>query len=155
MGGLWAAYVQLSQRNESLHIKQVILHSGHVASYAGRKDEKNSSLHKIPNLIVSIFALHDPSGSHTTMANILRRIRKRFPEIMHHSLEREFLRTLLNITYFGNLYHFRYSVPATSSRGMTSRMPFIQYYSVLLISWLYQTAFAVLTLRWVIEFVIS
>ena len=60
----------------------------------GRKDEKNSSLHKIPNFLVSIFALHDRSGSHTTMANILRRIRKRFPEIMHHSLEREFLRTL-------------------------------------------------------------
>ena len=58
----------------------------------------------------------------------------------NRSLEREFLRTLcrtlLNITYFGNLYHYRYSVPTTSSRGLTSRMPFIQYFSVLLISWL-------------------
>ena len=48
-----------------------------------RKDEKNSALHIIPNFLVSIFALHDPSGSHTTMANVLRRIRKRFPEIGH------------------------------------------------------------------------
>ena len=60
-----------------------------------------------------------------------------------------------NITYFGNVYHYWYSVPAASSRGLTSRMPFIQYFIVLLISWLYQTAFAALTLRWVIEFVTS
>ena len=54
-------------------------------SQTGRKDEKNSLLHRIPNLIdISvIFALHDPSGSHTTMANVLRRIRKRFSEIGH------------------------------------------------------------------------
>ena len=56
-------------------------------SQTGRKDEKNSLLHRIPNLIVSvIFALHDPSGSHTTMAKVLRRIRKRFPEIGHWSV---------------------------------------------------------------------
>ena len=38
-------------------------------------------IYRIPNLIVSILALYDPSGSHTTMVNALRRIRKRFPEI--------------------------------------------------------------------------
>ena len=37
-----------------------------------KKDEKDSSLHRIPNLIVSIFVLHDPGGSHATMAKILR-----------------------------------------------------------------------------------
>ena len=38
-----------------------------------KKDENDSSLHRIPNLIVSIFVLHDPGGSHATIAKILRR----------------------------------------------------------------------------------
>ena len=72
-----------------------------------RKDEKNSSLHRIldPNLIVSvIFALHDPSGSHTTINGKSSEAYKE-TFLRNRSLEREFPRKILNITYFGNLYH--------------------------------------------------
>ena len=86
--------MNLFMRSWSFSIPVCIRRKKAKFGQTGRKDEKNSSLHRIPNFLVSILALHDPSGSHTTMANVLRRIRKRFPEIMHHSLEREFLRTL-------------------------------------------------------------